>query len=282
MSQVPIIYIISDSLGETAEFVARAAAIQFSKHPCTIHHISHVRSLTTLEEAVRKAKQEEAIIAFTIVQPELRDYVKKKAIEFDVQTVDVLSPMLEALETAIGAKPDYKVGLLHQLDDDYFRRVSAIEFAVKNDDGRNASASLAQADIILIGVSRTSKTPLSMYLAHKRLKVMNIPLVPEIAPIDELFQLPYRKKIIGLTISSEQLNRIRQERLKSMGLFVEANYANQERILEEILYADSIMRRLGCPVINVSDKAVEETAAWILDYIAKGDILREQMGSSFS
>ncbi|MEH7489753.1 pyruvate, water dikinase regulatory protein, partial [Priestia megaterium] len=140
-------------------------------------------------------------------------------------------------------------------------------FAVKYDDGQDIGG-IKRADIVLIGVSRTSKTPLSMYLAHKRFKVANIPLVPEIAPPDELFSIP-RNKCVGLIITPDKLNEIRKERLRNLGLTSQANYANFERILEELEYAEKIMKRIGCPVINVSNKAVEETADLILAMLKK-------------
>lgn len=156
------------------------------------------------------------------------------------------------------------------MDDEYFRKVEAIEFAVKYDDGRDPRG-LLRADVVLIGVSRTSKTPLSMYLANKRFKVANVPLVPEVDPPEELYLVP-RQKCIGLTINPEQLNVIRTERLKALGLTAQANYASMERILSELDFAERIMKKVGCPVINVSNKAVEETANKIIEIIRRGEI----------
>ena len=180
----------------------------------------------------------------------------------NVRTVDVLGPMLNAVAQITGKDPRLEPGLLHKLDEEYFSKVEAIEFAVKYDDGKDPRGILF-ADIVLIGISRTSKTPLCMYLATKRIKAANIPLVPEVAPPEELFQLPPRK-VIGLTVKPEILNPIRQERLKSLGLAPNADYASMDRILREIDYAEEIMRKIGCPVIDVSNKAVEETASRIL------------------
>ena len=175
--------------------------------------------------------------------------------------------MVEAIEGIVKKSPKNQPGLVRQLDEEYFRKVEAIEFAVKYDDGRDPRG-LLRADVVLIGVSRTSKTPLSMYLANKRYKVANVPLVPEVEPPEELFMVP-TKKCIGLTISPDQLNMIRRERLKSLGLTSQANYASLERIMQELEYAEKIMKRVGCPVINVSNKAVEETANLIVDIIRK-------------
>lgn len=185
-----------------------------------------------------------------------------------VNTVDIMGPMMDALQSMYKVPPKMQPGLVRQLDEDYFRKVEAIEFAVKYDDGKDPRG-LLKADVILIGVSRTSKTPLSMYLAHKRIKVANVPLVPEVEIADELYQVPV-KKIIGLKINPENLNGIRKERLKSLGLAAQANYANYERILEELEYSENVMKKLGCPVIDVSNKAIEETASVILNMIRRG------------
>jgi regulator of PEP synthase PpsR (kinase-PPPase family) len=265
-TRIPIVYIVSDSVGETAEFVVRAAASQFDGGQFDLRRVSHVHEETVIDEIVFSAKEEQAIIAFTIVLPHLREHLIAAAAAAAVVAVDIMEPIMVAFEKMIGREPRGKAGLVHQLDDDYFRRVEAIEFAVKYDDGRDPRG-LERADIVLVGVSRTSKTPLSMYLAHRRIKVANVPLVPEVSPPEELFQLQDKKKVIGLIIRPDKLNLIRQERLKSLGLTSEASYASYERILAELDHAEDIMKRLGCPQIDVSDKAVEETAAIILEYV---------------
>ena len=163
--------------------------------------------------------------------------------------------------------PKNQAGLIHSLDHEYFKRVEAVEFAVKYDDGKNPMG-LLKADVVIIGVSRTSKTPLSMYLAHKRIKVANVPLVPELAPPEELFKVPPHK-VVGLLIDPFKLNEIRAERLKTMGLSDSAVYADMKRIGEELEYAKGIMRRIHCPIINVSNRAIEETAGIILEYVKK-------------
>ncbi len=202
-----------------------------------------------------------------MVIEELKEYLLEKANEADIKTVDIMGPMMEAFESMYHAKPRMEPGLVRKLDEEYFRKVEAIEFAVKYDDGKDPRGIL-KADVVLIGVSRTSKTPLSMYLAHQRIKVANVPLVPEVEPSEELFNIS-NKKIVGLKINPDKLFGIREERLKSLGLAVHANYANFERILEELDYSEKIMKRVGCPVIDVSNKAIEETANIIIDIIRK-------------
>lgn len=266
--QSPIVYVISDSIGETAEFVVRAAASQFNGGDVRVRRVPYVDSKEAIDEILQAAKEDSAIVAFTIVVPGLQQHLIQRAEELNVRNVDIMGPMLSALGAAYDRPPRMEPGLVRKLDEDYFRRVEAIEFAVKYDDGRDPRG-LLRADVVLIGVSRTSKTPLSMYLAHKRLKVANVPLVPEVEPPEELFRLSH-KKIIGLTIEASHLNRIRQERLKALGLTADANYANVERIQYELEFAENVMKRIGCIVINVSTKAVEETANMIYDLFRKG------------
>ncbi len=220
-----------------------------------------------IEKIMQEAKEQNAIVCYTIVSPEMREAIDRKADETGVQIVDILGPVLKAIEKTSGLSPKNQPGLIHALDHEYFKRVAAVEFAIKYDDGKNPWG-LTKADLVIIGVSRTSKTPLSMYLANKQLKVANVPLVPEIPPPEELFKVP-SNRIIGLLIDPYKLNEIRIARLKAMGLTDGANYADIHRIQEELDYARAIMQRLHCMVINVSNRAIEETASLILEYLKK-------------
>lgn len=258
----PIVYVVSDSAGDTGESVLRAAAIQF--HPLTveIRRAPFVMDRATVDRVVEEASLAGAVILFTLVIPELRDYLTTRAGQLGVPTIDLLGPIISRLESVLNKEALHQPGLIHQLDEDYFKKVEAVEFAVKYDDGRDSSGIL-KADIVLVGVSRTSKTPLSMYLAHRTLKVANVPIVPELQPPEQLFTVN-KKKIVGLIIDPDKLNMIRKERLKSLGLSDTAMYAQMERIKKELEYAKTIMDKLGCVVIDVSNKAVEETASVIL------------------
>lgn len=260
---MPIIYAMSDSIGETAEAVARATASQFDSGKLDIVRIPYINSVEQIEEAIREAAKQPCVVCHTIVSPELREAILECATRYSIPTIDIMGPMMISVEALSGLKPKMKPGLIHKLDREYFKRVEAVEFAVKYDDGKNPWGFL-KADIVIVGVSRTSKTPLSMYLAHKKLKVANLPLVPEVPTPEELFQVPSHK-IVGLIIDPFKLNTIRSERLKIMGLGTDANYANMERIQEEIEYARAIMRKVRCPIIDVSNKAIEETANKILE-----------------
>lgn len=244
-----------------------AATSQFVQEKFDVIRVPYVKDKAQVEKVIEEAKENNGIICYTVVSPELREHIAHKAMEHDVEVVDVLGPMLKAIEKTSGLLPKNQAGLIHALDHEYFKRVEAVEFAVKYDDGKNPLG-LAKADVVIIGVSRTSKTPLSMYLAHKQIKVANVPLVPEIMPPEELFKVPPHK-IIGLLIDPFKLKEIRSERLKTMGLTDGAAYADVKRINEELEYAKGIMRRLHCTIINVSNRAIEETAGMILEYVQK-------------
>jgi len=262
-----VVYVVSDSVGETAEFVVKAVAAQFNGGNVEIRRYAFAEDIEDIEEIINIASQSNSIIAYTIAIPKLKEYLDQRALEEGVMAVDIMQPLIEVFMKKFNRQPNHQPKLLRKLDDEYFRRVEAIEFAVKYDDGRDPRG-VTRADIVLIGVSRTSKTPLSMYLAHQGFKVANVPLVPEVSPPDELFQIP-RNKCVGLIITPDKLNEIRKERLKALGLRSEANYASFERILEELEYAEKIMKRVGCPIINVANKAVEETASLIIDILKK-------------
>lgn len=261
----PVVYIVSDSIGETAEFVVQAVASQFNSGHVEIRRVPFVTDQESIVDVVEEASLGNAMIAYTLVLPALREAIRAACELHGIIAVDVMGPMMDAFTRLLQLDPHQEPGLIRRLDEEYFRRVAAIEFAVKYDDGKDPRG-LLLADVVLIGVSRTSKTPLSMYLANKRIKVANLPLVPEVEPPEELFWVP-ASKVIGLTISPRQLHEIRQERLKALGLHPQANYASMERILEELEYADQIMRKIRCPVFDVSHKAVEEVANKILQLV---------------
>jgi [pyruvate, water dikinase]-phosphate phosphotransferase / [pyruvate, water dikinase] kinase len=267
MDKMPIIYVVSDSVGETAELVTKAAVSQFKKTDMTIKRFPFVEDLSNVDEVVSLAKLDGGMIAYTLVKPEISDYMKQVAAKEGVIASDILGPLISQIQDQCGETPLYEPGLVHKLDEDYFKKIEAIEFAVKYDDGRDPRGIL-KADVVLIGVSRTSKTPLSQYLAHKRFKVANVPIVPEIDPPEELLLVP-KEKCFGLRISSEKLNQIRQERLISLGLNEKAIYANINRIEEEIEYFDSVVEKIGCPIIDVTNKAVEESANVIMNIMLK-------------
>lgn len=267
-SEQPIVYIVSDSIGDTAEFVVKAVASQFDSGNVVLKRIPFVDDKKQIREVFKEATGCNSIIAYTLVVPELRRAMEEETAKHDILTADILGSLMEAYSKVTCKEPYLEPGRVRRLDEQYFRRVAAVEFAVKHDDGKDPRG-LLNAEVVLIGISRTSKTPLSMYLAHQGVMVANLPLVPEVELPEELFWIA-PQKIIGLIINPEQLREIRQERLKSLGLGDDADYVNMERIEEELTYARRLMKKLGCTVFDVSNKAVEEVANRIIQTIKKG------------
>jgi regulator of PEP synthase PpsR (kinase-PPPase family) len=261
------IYVMSDSIGETGELIARAAVRQFIPSNFEIKRYPYIVGEEQIKSIFDDARNHNSIIIYTTVSLKNREYIIQKGIEYDIPTVDVMTPPLEALEKKLGFGPKRESGIIRRLDESYYKKVEAVEFAVKYDDGKDPRG-IIKADICLVGVSRTSKTPVSMYLAHKNYKVANVPLVPEVPAPKELFEKDSRC-VIGLVANPLKLNEIRKERLKSLGLDSSANYANIERINQELEYSKKIMEKIGCIVIDVSYRAIEETASIILQHIKK-------------
>ncbi|MFZ5815180.1 MAG: pyruvate, water dikinase regulatory protein [Bacillota bacterium] len=268
MAEKPVVFVVSDSVGETADLVARAALSQYGNAGVEIRRYPMVDDPTALREVVDAARQQPTLIVYTIIVPEVRQELRRLTEMWNIPAVDIMGPMLDGMSQLLGAPPRLEPGIMHRLDDDYFRRVEAVEFAVKYDDGKDPRGFL-RADVVLVGVSRSSKTPVSMYLAHRRFKVANLPLVPEVSLPKELFLVPPHK-VVGLRVSPEKLHQIREERVKTIGLRSDANYSNLERILLELEYAESVFKKVGCPVVDVTNKAVEETAVRVLEIINRG------------
>ncbi|QUL99473.1 MAG: kinase/pyrophosphorylase [Candidatus Fermentithermobacillus carboniphilus] len=263
----PVVLVLSDSLGETAELVARAAAAQFNAGGVDIKKFGYVQTYEAVDSAIAEGVGKRSIVVYTLVKPELRDYVRTRAEELGIPAVDIMGPMMEALSRVTESKPKFEPGLVHRLDAQYFKRVEAIEFAVKCDDGKDLR-SLPFADVVLLGVSRTSKTPVSLYLAQRTYKVANVPLVPELPPPPEIFKIS-PDKIVGLTLSPEKLVKVRRERLRAMGLDENSTYADMGRILLELEFAEKVFREIGCSILDVTDKAVEETALRVVEIIER-------------
>lgn len=258
-----MIITVSDSLGETVSGIVKANINQFPEAVYEIKSYHFIRDVDAVEEIISEAVKHHAIVIFTVVMNDVATAIREGCEKNQLLYCDVMAPILNRLGHFFQMEPLRKPGVTYRLDESYFSRIKAIEFAVKYDDGKDLRG-LKHADLVLIGISRTSKTPLSMYLSHKNINVANLPLVPEIPVAPELYAID-KTKIIGLTNSPNKLNEIRTERLRSMGLTSDSEYASSHRIMEELQYADRIYKDLGCPVINVANKAIEETASIILD-----------------
>jgi regulator of PEP synthase PpsR (kinase-PPPase family) len=262
------IFILSDSTGDTAEKVVRAALAQFDANLATVQIFPRVRAEKEIEDLVERAADEAALLLHTNVNPEHRDLLDRLCTEANVEHVDLIGTLMGTLSIFMNAQPRGVPGGMYKVNDDYFRRIEAVEFAVKNDDGQHPR-NLARSDIVLVGISRTSKTPLSTYLAQRGFKCANVPIVKGIEPPTELFAVD-QDKIFGLQIASEALFRIRQARLQQLGMPADTAYGMKDHIQREIDYAQQIFdANPHWPVLDVTDKAIEETAATMLSIRAQ-------------
>lgn len=263
------IYVLSDSIGNTGERIAEVCLAQYDDPPYEIKKFAHITEELVVD-ILEMASKENAMIIYSTVDVRLNEIILEYSKEHDIPAFDIMGDIINVMAEKFGVEPKREPGIIRQLNKSYFNRVEAIEFAVKYDDGKDPRG-IKKADVVLLGVSRTSKTPLSMYLANKNIKVANIPLVPESLPPKEIYEIP-SSRVIGLINSPEKLNQIREERLKALGLGRGSNYASMVRILEELDYADEIMKKIGCPIIDVSNKAIEETAELIVNILKKQGI----------
>jgi regulator of PEP synthase PpsR (kinase-PPPase family) len=261
MSPAPVeLHVVSDATGETAARLVHALEAQFPDQ--SFEEIRHprVESVEDLELAVSRARGRPAVVVYTIVKPELRDAMRKLCRRARVHYCDLLGQPIDAVSRVAGVAARMTPGVRAPLDASYFRRIEAIEYAVKYDDG--IGGGLDDADIVLVGVSRTSKTPLSIYLGYLGYKTANVPIVPGIDPPDELFGVePW--KVVGLTIDANRLAEIRQARARNFGGRAR-QYAELVKIYEELAAAETVHRKLGCPVLDVSDLSIEETAQRVI------------------
>ncbi|WP_138211339.1 pyruvate, water dikinase regulatory protein [Hathewaya histolytica] len=262
-----IIFAISDSIGETAEQVSIAVSSQFKD--VDVKRISYVKTLEDVEYVMSIIKEcEKCMVVSTIITVNVREYLTQKCIENNVNIVNVLGPIINIASTLLNTYPSYNPGAIWKTDDIYYKRIEAMEFAIQYDDSKDY-AGIKNADVVLVGLSRTSKTPLCMYLANKGIKAINIPLVPEIELPEELFEVD-RKRIFGLVIDPLRLIEIRKRRLDKFERAISGvEYANDERILEELEFSDRVMRKLRCKTIDVTQRAIEDTALIIMKYIGK-------------
>ena len=261
---VRTVHVLSDSLGETADLVGRAAASQFPRGSLEIVRHPKVACASSLEEVVRAAADSACIFLYTLADPLLGERMDTLINELGLVAVDVLGPVVEAFSGLVGTAPTGEVGAIRKTDRGYFERIEALEFTVKHDDGRNPEG-LAEAEVVLVGVSRTGKTPLAMYLAFKGYKTANIPLMPEVQPPRELFEVDARR-VFGLTSDPGLLASIRSQRLSELGVYAR-QYAEREAVVREVEHARSVMRRLRCIVIHTDNRAIEETAQEIIRYL---------------
>lgn len=274
-SDLPTIHIISDSLGATAHAVARAAAGQFGIVEPYIEVLPKARDFDEIAgfltshqaQHLEKGLSDDLLVFFTLVDSQLRARVRDFCYEKGMHPVDIMSAPIHAIQSVTGFTPKSDPGLLRMTDEHYFRRIAAMEFTVEHDDGRNPQ-DLPEADIVLLGVSRSSKTPISIYMGMEGYKVANVPLALGTEPPREIYDCD-PSRIFGLMTTPDILVGIRQRRLGGSGRLasaVAASYAEPEMVYQDLEEARALMRRLGCIVVRTDNKAVEETAQEILRY----------------
>ncbi len=263
-----IIYAVSDATGDLAVNISIAAARQFKELNSDLRRRSLVNTEEKIRVVVQEAKQESALILYTLVSANMRQALMEEAKAQGVTAVDLMGPVLNSIARTANLTPSDEPGLQYQMTGDYMKRTEDMSFTVKHDDGQGLS-SLDEADIILLGISRTSKTPLSVYLAYRGYKVANIPLVRNIEPPVELKELG-RDRMVGLTVEPEKLMNLRASRLKKLGRPINEDYASLEFIKEELAFQRRVFIELGnIPVINMTTKAIEEAATEILTALGR-------------
>lgn len=262
------IYVISDGTGETANTMVRAALVQYSNQDITIIRCKNIRTEDQIIPLIDEASERQGLIAYTVVSLQMRNKIRELCASKGIPSIDLLGPLLTILDQYFGvATTTPQAGLLRAVDNQYFKRIEAIEYTVKHDDGKSLTG-LEEANIILVGISRTSKTPLSIFLSHKGWKVANVPLVLNTPPPEELFKVDQRK-IVGLVIDIESLQRIRKNRLERFGQDPGGEYASISNIIKEIEYANELFKKnKRWPIFNVTDRALEETATEIVRIVA--------------
>lgn len=256
------IFIVSDGTGRTASQALNAAIIQFPGHKLETVVRNEVRTREQVEAAVKEAAAEKAFIVHTLVSNDLRNYMYTTGREYNVETIDLMGPLLSRLSEMLKHSPTEKPGLFAELNQEYFKRIDAMQFAFHHDDGQHPE-DLHKAEIVLIGVSRTFKTPLSIYLAFKGWMVANVPIVLNLEPPRQIFEIP-PEKVFCLTAFAHNLATLRHVRLENLGLHA-ADYASLHYVERELNYARLIFsRQPRWPVINVTNKPIEEIASEIL------------------
>lgn len=262
-----VVYIVSDSTGETAATMVRAALVQYPNRDVTIVRHKNVRTDSQAERIVDDCFEQRGVIAFTMASRPLAAKLREFAAAKGMPAIDLLDPLLTALDTFFGVASASQVGALRAVNEMYFKRIEAIEYTVKHDDGKTMS-DLDKADIVLVGLSRTSKTPLSIFLSHKGWKVANVPLVLGTPLPPELFKIDQRR-IVALTIDMDSLQRIRKNRLEKFGQDPGGSYASMDHISKEVEFAEKLFKEnRRWPVFNVTERALEETASEIVRVIA--------------
>ena len=257
------LHLVSDATGETLIAASRAAAAQYQGVTSIEHVYPLIRSKAQLDRVIQEIEASPGIVLFTLVDKELGERLEAACLEAGSPALSVLTPILGLFQSYLGTASTARPGAQHILNADYFRRIDALNFTMMQDDGQ-APENLENADVILLGVSRTSKTPTSIYLANRGIKTANVPLVPHVPPPSQLKSLS-KPLIVGLMASSERIIQIRQNRLLALNAEHESPYVDRTSVAEELADARRLFTSRGWPVIDVTRRSIEETAAAIID-----------------
>ena len=256
------LHLISDSTGETLTTIAKAAAVQYAEVRPIEHVHPLIRNSKQLDRVIQEINSAPGIVLYTIVNRDLTAELERRCRELKVPCLHVLEPIMKVFESYLGAPQTPIVAGQHVLDAEYFQRIDALNFSMVHDDGQ-LPADLNTADIIILGISRTSKTPTSIYLAQRGYKTANLPLVPSIPIPDALIQ-PHAAFVVGLVASAERIAEIRRNRVRYLADRNLDQYVDRDHIAQEIAYSRRLCAKHGWPVIDVSRRSIEETAAQIL------------------
>lgn len=262
------VHLVSDSTGETLNAMARAVCARFENVMPIEHIYALVRSQRQLDRALADIEEAPGIVIHTIVDAELRLALEEGCRRLDMTCIPALDPLVSALSRYLGAALTSRIGVQHALDNDYFNRMDALNYAIGHDDGQGGQ-DLDAAEVVLIGVSRTSKTPTCIYLAHRGVRAANVPLVPGRPLPQRLFELK-NALIVGLTVSPDRLIQIRRNRLLSLNEKRDSTYIDADSVRDEVVQARRLYEKHGWPVIDVTRRSVEETAASVLNLLHGG------------
>lgn len=261
------IFIVSDATGHTCELVVKAVLTQFDASRAVLHRVQYVRDTEQVKKVVEDAGEVRGVVVFTLVSPELRRVIHREGIKRAVPTIDIMGPILTRFTDLLEISPLALPGLFKHLNEDYFARIEAIDFAVNHDDGCRPEE-LNLADLVLIGVSRTSKTPISIYLSYRGYRVANVPIIMEVELPSQVYELDARK-VVGLTIRPDRLQAIRMARANRLKMGIGDRYVDIDRIKEEVKYSTEIFNRTGWMVIDVTSRSIEESSTIIMELMGK-------------
>ncbi len=267
------VHLVSDATGETINSIARACLVQFENIQFQEHFWSLIRTRRQMDLVFEGLKQWPGLVLYTFVDEKLRNVLSEYCHVNNLSSHSVLDPILSVMSATFGTPFAHDPGKQHVLDADYFARIEAMDYALSLDDGHKTEA-LNEADVVILGVSRTSKTPTSIYLSHRGIKAANVPIILDL-PVNIDFSLLKKPLVVGLTKDPESLVETRLNRLKLLNSGDHTAYTDLEKVREEVLEARRLFARLGCPVIDVSRRSIEETAAEIMMLLNKRNLEKE-------